>query len=362
MHIAFISPPFLSHTRALQALATVLLDRGHRVSWIHLAEVGEWLSDSRIEFHAIGLQSHPPGSLEAIVQRACSPGGPLGLRRVIADVAAGTALYCREAPELLSRLGVDAIVADQMEAAGGLLADGLGIPFVSVACALPVNRDPCVPLPVMPWAYARDERSRKVNEASTRVYDWLMQPHAKVIARYAAHFGLERRTGLHHCLSTLAQISQTTAGFDFPREPATPLLHHVGPLRATACDTAALDLPLEDTRPFVFASLGTLQGHRLALFKRMALACRAEGAQLLIAHCNRLDASHEDALRQCGATAVTGFAPQHAALARADAVITHGGLNTVMDALTTGTPQLALPIAFDQPGVAARASCRPARA
>lgn len=50
----------------------------------------------------------------------------------------------------------------------------------------------------------------------------------------------------------------------------------------------------------------------------------------------------------------TDFAPQRAALARAAAVITHAGLNTVLDALEAGVPMLALPIAFDQPGVAAR--------
>ena len=41
-------------------------------------------------------------------------------------------------------------------------------------------------------------------------------------------------------------------------------------------------------------------------------------------------------------------------LAQASAVVTHAGLNTVLDALEAGVPMLALPIAFDQPGVAAR--------
>ncbi|MEE4464862.1 hypothetical protein V2S84_22550 [Azotobacter chroococcum] len=35
-------------------------------------------------------------------------------------------------------------------------------------------------------------------------------------------------------------------------------------------------------------------------------------------------------------------------------VIAHAGLNTVLDALVAGTPMLALPIAFDQPAIAAR--------
>ena len=51
---------------------------------------------------------------------------------------------------------------------------------------------------------------------------------------------------------------------------------------------------------------------------------------------------------------VTDFLPQAEVLARASVCVTHGGLNTVLDALGAGVPVLALPIAFDQRGVAAR--------
>jgi len=34
--------------------------------------------------------------------------------------------------------------------------------------------------------------------------------------------------------------------------------------------------------------------------------------------------------------------------------ITHGGFNTVLEALTQGVPQIAIPVTNDQPGVAAR--------
>ncbi|RYF08498.1 MAG: glycosyltransferase [Comamonadaceae bacterium] len=354
MHFAFIAPPFTSHVRALEALACVLLDRGHRVSWIHQADVAQVLRDRRIGFYVVGADTHPAGHLATMVARAANPGGPWGLRRVIGDVAAATDMLCRQAPAWLERLGVDAIVADQMEAAGGLLGEGLGIPVVSVACALPVNRDPRVPLPVMPWGYATDERGVQLNEGSTRVYDWLMGPHEKTIRLHSARMGLTGRRTLADCVSQLLQISQTTAGFDFPRTAQPANFHHVGPLRGPVAAEPPLGLSLDSERPFVFASLGTLQGGRYALFERIAKACRAEGLQLLIAHCDRLDSRQAAKLLSAGATAVTGYAPQRAALARADAVITHAGMNTVMDALETGTPQLALPIAFDQPGVAAR--------
>jgi zeaxanthin glucosyltransferase len=39
---------------------------------------------------------------------------------------------------------------------------------------------------------------------------------------------------------------------------------------------------------------------------------------------------------------------------RASVCITHAGLNTVLESLSHGIPQVAIPISFDQPGVAAR--------
>src|SRR5690606_7501893 len=83
-------------------------------------------------------------------------------------------------------------------------------------------------------------------------------------------------------------------------------------------------------------------------------ACRKLGVQLLLAHCGGLNPSQAQRLQREGATWVTDFAPQQAVLARADAVICHGGLNTVLDALATRTPILALPLAFDHPGAVAR--------
>ncbi|HEY1227760.1 MAG TPA: glycosyltransferase, partial [Ramlibacter sp.] len=345
-HFAVIAPPFTSHVRALEALAGELLARGHRVSWLHQADVRVELSDPRIHFVALGARSHPSGSLGRVVERAASPGGPWGIARVIADMAASTDMLCREAPAVLRELDVDAVLADQMEAAGGLVAPALGIPFVSVAAALPVNREPRLPLPVMPWGMARNEAGLRLNDSSARVYDWLMRPHARVIERHARAFGLPPRQALHECLSPLLQLSQTTASFDFPRDQAPPL-HHVGPLRARAGSDDP-GWPQEWRRdqrvPLVFASLGTLQGGRFGLFRRIARACRAEGAQLLLAHCDRLGPRQAEILAREGATWVTGFAPQQAALEMAEVAITHAGLNTVMDALAAGTPMLALPI------------------
>lgn len=355
-HFGVVAPAFYSHFNALAALAGELVARGHRVTFVHRPDAREYVRTPGLGYHAVGASTHPPGSLAESLRRAANPGGPLGLRRVILDMAAATDMLCRELPHAVEALGIDAIVADQMEAAGGLVAESLGLPFVSVACALPVNREPGIPLAVMPFGYEDSERARRVVEGSTRVYDWMMAPHRRSIEANARRLGIPVRGALHECLSPRVQVSQTVAGFDFPRRALPPHFHHVGPLRAPGGGTSGqARLPEVATgRPFVFASLGTMQGHRFSLFRRIALACRELDVQLLVAHCGGLDARQERALESAGATWTCAFAPQQAALGRADAVVSHAGSNTVMDAIAARTPILALPIAFDQPGTASR--------
>jgi UDP:flavonoid glycosyltransferase YjiC (YdhE family) len=41
-------------------------------------------------------------------------------------------------------------------------------------------------------------------------------------------------------------------------------------------------------------------------------------------------------------------------LKQASVCITHAGLNTVLESLAQGVPQVAIPVTYDQPGVAAR--------
>ncbi|WP_306395950.1 glycosyltransferase [Telluria beijingensis] len=360
-HFAVVAPALYSHVNTLSVLARELVARGHRVTFVHRPDAAAFVKDARIGFHAVGLDSHPAGSLPAMLARVANPGSPLGLRRVILDMAASTTMLCRELPAALQALGVDYVLADQMEAAGGLVAESLGMPFVSVACALPVNREPGIPLPVMPFVYEDSERAFKIVEGSTRVYDWMMAPHGRAIAAEAQRLGLSPRDKLHECLSPLVQVGQIVPGFDFPRRQLEPHFHHVGPLHAgaaapahTAQELAALLPPAGDGRPFVYASLGTLVSNRFGLFKRIAQACRQQDAQLLVAHCGGLDAAQVRALEAIGDTRVRDFVPQLAVLARADAVISHAGANTVMEAIATGTPILALPVAFDHPGAAAR--------
>ncbi|RUR27617.1 glycosyltransferase [Vreelandella nanhaiensis] len=353
-HYAVVAPPLHSHVKALQALAIRLIERGHRVTFIQQFEARTLLDDPRIGFYPLAETRLASGSLANTLKLAARPSG-FGLLRLINDLATTTDMLCNELPAAIEALSIDGLIVDQMEAAGSLVADALKLPYVSVACALPVNREPGLPLPVMPFGYATSIQARHRYQASEKIYDWLMRRHAQVIARHAQRFGLTPRHALHECLSTLAQISQTPVTLDFPRHSLPTCFHAVGPLRegrpAGHLSIAQAAIPPE---PFVFASLGTLQGHRYALFNKIARACQRLEMPLLIAHCGGLNTTQAAKLATYATTSVTDFADQHVVLSKARAVITHGGLNTVIDAIESTTPMLAIPLAFDQPGVAAR--------
>lgn len=356
-HFGVVAPAFYSHFQVFNALATELLDRGHQVTFFQQADAQGWLKDSRIGFHPLGATSHPPGTLEPSLRRAACSNNPLGIRRVIQDMCLTTTMLSDELPDALASENVDALLCDQMEAAGGLVAEALGIDYVSVACALPVNREPDLPLPVMPFSYGTDDRSRRIYRGSQQVYDWLMRPLRGTVRDACRRLAIGPRDGLQDCLSPFAQLSQTVPAFDLPRRHLPGHFHSVGPMRSPAKFEPA-HWPIASDRPFVFASLGTLQGGRLGIFQQICAACRCIDAQLLVAHCGALNRMQEVSLLKLGANWVTDFAPQRWALERANVVVTHGGLNTVMDSIIAGTPMLVMPIAFDQPGIAARVTYR----
>ncbi|MEH6719763.1 MAG: glycosyltransferase [Aurantimonas endophytica] len=346
-HVVLICPPFHSHLRVFEALGGELLRRGHRVTF--LLNAGASPSAGPAGLMRRETSPRTDRDLDALLARAARPTGPLGILRTVADAAELTDELCRDGPAILREIGADAIVGDAMEPAAGLLAAHLGMPHVSVSAALPVHDDPAVPLPYLSWPYDPSEKGLKRNRGGQRVARLLLTRQRRTIARWAEAFGLPPHDGLADCLSRTAQISQLVPSFDFPRQPASHR-HMVGPLR-TARPVEIANDDAGGSRPLVFASLGTLQGHRDSIFRAVAQACRELGVRCVIAHCGGLSPSEAGRIE---ADLVTDFVPQEKILRSASVCVTHAGMNTVLDSLAAGVPMLAVPIAFDQPGIAAR--------
>jgi MGT family glycosyltransferase len=157
----------------------------------------------------------------------------------------------------------------------------------------------------------------------------------------------------------LVQIAQTCPEFDFPRRALPETFHYVGALAANRpCHSDDFPWDRLDGRPLIYASLGTVRTNRnQRIFRKIATACVDLDAQLVISAGSWADddeGARQDLSSLPGSPLVMDFVPQVALLEKADLLITHAGQNTVVEALTSAVPMVALPRGADQPALAAR--------
>lgn len=336
------------HYRPLSFLAAELIARGHRVTFVHHPDAAPLVEPVGAGFEPIGA-SEPPVS--GWTRPMATIRGLSGLGGTFGGMVRFTDMFCREGPDVLRRIGADAVLADQMEAGGALVAEHLGLPFASIAVTLPINRELGVPPPFVGWDYQAGEKGRKRNAGGWRVTDLLLRGVGRAIARNAAMLKLPERHRLEDCLSPTLQLTQLVAGIDFHRRELPAHFHYCGPFRAAAA-REPFALPQGDGRPLVYCSLGTLQGSRSGLFRKVAAACHSLDLRLLITTGGKGSLRSEDLP---GRPIVRDWVPQEAVLAQADMVVSHAGMNSVLDPLAVGLPMVLMPLAFEQGAVAARA-------
>lgn len=346
-HIAIIAPPTAGHVNPLAALGASLVAAGHRVTIVHVADVASLIPDCGVGFAALDHPADSDGVLADYYRTLAQPSGPVGLPRMIRSTASMTEVLLQALPSTLSRLDVDAVIADSVEPAGALVARHLRLPFVTAVTGLPLLREPTVPPPFLGWAYRPGAVGRNRNSGGYAVSDLLMRPITTMVSTYARRWGLD--SDPRHQWSDRLQIAQCPAGLDFPRTALPPSFRYGGPWRLDEPE----DTPWEnDGRPLIFCSLGSLQGARRALFAAMTAACAAVGARAVVAHGGGL--SDRDGRSLPGRPLVRAFWSQTRILPHCSAAILHGGFNTVLDALAAGVPIVAVPLAFEQPATAAR--------
>lgn len=343
-HIAFVAPPLRGHLDPMNALGRVLVQRGHRVS-VCLDRDSRDLIHPDLEHVPLDL----PVGRQKVERDMSLATRPHSLLATIQNMALRTSALCAALPSLIRSMSLDAMISDQTEAAGALVAKALGIPDISLAAALPLNREDGVPPAHIGWNYGTESWRPGLNRGGYRVVDWLMSPLSRVISRNARQFGLGGITKLEDTFSERLQLFQCPAGFDYPRQQLSPAARYLGPLRLVS--EAELDLEF-DGRPLAFCSLGTIQGWRFAIFDAAAATAEQFGMQLVIAHYGRLNQTQVKQLSK--RAVVREFVPQLLLLRRARLAILHAGLNSTLDALSCGVPVVAIPLAFEQAAIAAR--------
>lgn len=352
-HIGLMCPTASGHLNPMTTLGYELHQRGHKVTLVGTPSAEAKVLAAGLEFLAIGESTFPLGSMEKTLSELGSLSGLAALRFTVELFKQMTSVVLEEAPAVIQQAGIDLLLLDQTSFGASSVAQRLELPFISVCCALLLNREPNVSPVNTPWQYQPTWWARLRNRAGYKLIDRVTKPIAELLTDYRQTWNLSVLKSPTRDFSPLAQLSQQPPEFDYPRESLPDCFHFTGPYSNEASREPA-SFPFEKLtgQPLIYTSLGTIQNRVLDIFKTIAEACQDLDAQVVMALGG---GSTPEALPPLpGNPIVVGFAPQLELLQKATLTITHAGMNTVLESLSNGVPMVAIPIANDQPGVAAR--------
>ncbi|MGB7711335.1 MAG: glycosyltransferase [Microcoleus sp.] len=352
-HFGIICPAATGHLNPMTTLGRELLHRGHRVTVLGFLDAQATTLASGLEFQPFAEDECPLGSIAQHLTEMGKLSGLAALRYNLKTLPKTSAIVLKEATTAIKKAGVEALLVDQFLLEGGTVAEMLNLPFVTVCNGLMLNREPNIPPIVTTWQYSPTWKGRLRNQIGYQLLNLLTKPIRETIAESREEWKLPLYSHPNDAYSKLAQLSQLPPELDFPRQNLPPHFHFTGPYHNPAT-RKPVPFPFEQLtgKPLIYASMGTIQNRLLEVFQIIASACEGLDAQLVISLGG--GATPESLPQLPGNPLVVGYAPQLELLQKATLTITHAGMNTTLGSLSNGVPMVAIPVANDQPGVAAR--------
>lgn len=351
-HFGIICPPYPGHLNPLSALGRELQSRGHRATILQISDLETKVRSEGLEFYPIGQKIYQPGSLAASFKQLTQYSEIEALRYSVGFCRHITEIICQDAPAAIQTLGIEALLVDQLEPVGQSVAQALDLPFVCISSGQTIHRRSDVPPFFTPWNYSKAGWARLRNAIAYQILDRSCQPILRIINRYRRAWGLTPYPKIYESIAQLAHISQQPFALEFPLVNPPSHFHYTGPFRNPSPQATPFPFDKLTGQPLIYASLGSVQNTKHEIFHCIADACQGLDVQLVITHGGGMSTTAVDALP--GTPLVVDYAPQLEVLAKSSLTITHGGMNTVLDALSQGVPLVAIPITFEQPGTGAR--------
>ena len=351
-HFAVLSSTGTGHLNPLIALAQELIGRGHRITFCEKPKIADRIQRAGLEFVPLPADRNPmPAKPKPHRCRLLSDYA--GLRFNLKRVGCEIESYLRELPVALAQAGVEALIVDEIALSGPTVAEQLRLPYLVISTSVPRNTGWKAFSWCAGYKYVESPlswlQSVLLEQSALHVHG----PLRRTLDRHRQLAGLQPIRRLQPTYPPLAQITQLPEYLDLPNVSLPSWFSYTGPfISQESRPTVHFPWHHLDGRPIVYASLGTTRNAQARIFRLIAEACLDLDVQLIISLGGRFDAAAFANLP--GRPVVVDFAPQLELLKLATLVITHGGSNTVLEALMEGKPMIAIPIAYDQPAVAAR--------
>lgn len=334
MRFILFNIPSSGHVNPSLPLAAELVGRGHEVDF-YLTE------GYRVEVERTGATFRAYEGLdddyfEAVSRRFNPPRLATQLMETSAELLPGFV-------EMLRQVRPDAVIYDTMCPWGRLAAKATGLPAVASMALMDLPDSMLFKtgqlLPTL-WLIARG-------------LGWLRR-YRRAARRVGREWGVEVAPfpGVINWPGDLT-ISYTSELFPPKGRPYANSTVHVGPPFQSPWDEAEFPFEeLDDSRPLIYVSLGTVFNDRPDFFRACIEAFGTGEWQLVMAVGDKLD------IKALGppppGVIVRPFVPQTRILERASLFVTHSGANSVHEGLYCDLPLLLVPQQLEQAMIAAR--------
>ena len=314
MKFLFTVQPLFGHFHAMVPLALALKDHGHEVAFATGQRFGSTVQRVGFQHFPCGLDlSGEPNAIfealpnwEAITAKYPSA----GVQQVYGFVQALGPQMADDVSALMKNWRPDVIIRDPLEFGGYIAAERYGLPHATITWAIYIN-----PKPLCPEALI-DLRRR---------YALPDDPEFDTLDRYLVFNFLPPTWKL-----PMASFPAVTHRFCAP------------PFDASSADRLPEWIRALPARPTIYATLGTTFNQSPATFQAILAALSTEDVNAIITVGQLMDPAQFQPLPNH--IHVERYIPQTTILPHCDAVLFHGGYNSLHAALWHGLPMVITPL------------------
>lgn len=342
--IGFLTMPWSGHLNPFAALALEIKARGYEVLFFHLPEFADEFGSRGLPFRDYATERFPAHTFARRARELSRLKGEESVAQALETTRMWGEALLQEGHEVLAHSDIDLFVIDHLDYAASILVRKLGIPFVSVITTLMRHSEEGVP------GFTGEPHVEKpAGESAQQKLASLVQPWRSFLNNQSLEAGLGPFS-YDTVWSSLAQITQQPAEFEYPRKSLPNCFHFTGPfLRREAREKVDFPWSRLTGQPLIYASIGSVSQGNIAILQNVIEAVSQLDVQLVVSA-----GGYGNQLRAGPRTIVQTRVPQLELLDRTDLMVHHAGMNSTLECLSAGVPMVVCPLANDQPGIAKR--------
>ncbi|MCC2929455.1 glycosyltransferase [Bacillus mojavensis] len=314
-HISIINIPAYGHVNPTLALVEKLCEKGHRVTYATTEEFAASVQQAGAEalIYHTSLNIDPKQIREMIEKNET----PISLLKESLSILPQLEdLYQNDHPDL--------IIYDFIALAGKLFADKLHIPVIKLCSSYAQNES---------FQLGSEDMLLKMKEAEAEFKAYLEQEQLPAVSF--------EQLAVPEALN----IVFMPKSFQIQHETFDDRFCFVGPSLGKRTEQESLEIEKGDG-PLMLISLGTAFNAWPEFYKMCIEAFRNSSWQVIMSVGKTIDPESLDEIP--ANFTIRQSVPQLEVLAKADLFISHGGMNSTMEAMNAGVPLVVIPQMYEQ--------------